>query len=204
MPSNKDITPILGGDYYHIYNRGINSGTIFFQERNYNYFLSLLKKYTLDYVEVLAYCLLPNHFHLLVKIKETIIVTTNNGEIINDEAKVGEFVSEQFRRMFISYSQAINRQEKRTGSLFIRNFKRILLEDDDHLKYLFFYIHYNPAKHGISNNFKEYKFSSYEAYFSKKQTKVAKTHGLELFDGLEGFLNFHNHFHDEKDNLTLE
>jgi len=207
MPSYKNITPLLGGNYYHIYNRGINSCNIFFQQRNYNYFLSLLKQYILDYVEILVYCLLPNHFHLLLRIKEIIIETTDDNQpdkIISNEVKTGEFVSEQFRRMFISYSQAINRQEKRTGSLYIRNFKRILLDDDDHLKYLFFYIHYNPAKHGIYNNFKEYKFSSYKTYLSEKPTNIARNHGLELFDGLEGFLNFHNYFHEEKDDLNLE
>jgi REP element-mobilizing transposase RayT len=207
MPSNKNITPLLGGNYYHIYNRGINRGNIFFQQRNYDYFFSLLKQYILDYVEILAYCLLPNHFHLLLKINETINIVTDDNhqeEVISDEVEIGEFVSEQFRRMFISYSQAINRQENRTGSLFTRNFKRKLLDDDDHLKYLFFYIHYNPVKHGVFNNFKEYKFSSYKTYLSEKPTGIARNHGWELFDGIEGFSSFHNYFHEEKDSLNLE
>lgn len=207
MPSNKNITPLLGGNYYHIYNRGINKGEIFFQQKNYHYFLSLLKQYLSNNLEVLAYCLLPNHFHLLLKLPETITIPATKKspqkELVQ-ENEVGEFISEQFRRMLISFSQAINRQEHRTGGLFVRNFKRILIEDDEHLKYLFFYIHYNPEKHGICNDFKNYRFSSYKAYRSDDFSEISREFGLELFDGKEYFLDYHNYFHDERVNLNLE
>lgn len=206
MPTNKTITPLIGGNYYHIYNRGINRGQIFFQQRNYDYFLFLWNKYISDGVEVLAYCLLPNHFHFLIKLTESITVQNVNGEteIVKDEAKIGEVVSEKLRRLFISFSQAINKQECRTGSLVNRNFKRILIDDDEHLKYLFFYIHYNPVKHGLTSDLKNYRYSSYKAYVLAQPSKIAKNHGLELFDGVEGFLSFHNYFHEEKENLELE
>lgn len=207
MPSNKTITPLLGGHYYHIYNRGINRGNIFFQTRNYDYFLHLLKKHIFNHVEILAYCLLPNHFHLLLRLSEKVeIIDKRNqtDEIIKDEAEIGKFVSEKFRRLFISYSQAINRQESRIGSLVTRNFKRIQIEDDEHLKYLFFYIHHNPVKHGICNDYKNYNFSSYKSYLSNTEHFVSIKHGLELFEGKENFIEFHNYFHNETENLHLE
>ncbi|WP_167605168.1 hypothetical protein [Maribellus sediminis] len=207
MPSVETITPLVGGGYYHIYNRGANKGNIFFQPENYQYFLALLKKYLLDSVEVLAYCLLPNHFHLLLRIRESLDIMDAKGQLvtsITDEAEIGRLASEKFRRLFISYSQAINRQEKRTGGLFNRNFKRILLEEDDHLKYLFFYIHYNPQKHGFCKNFKTYKFSSFQAYLSNKSSSVYRKIGLDLFDGVDGFVRFHNYFQSERDYLHLE
>ena len=156
--------------------------------------------------EVVAYCLIPNHFHFLIKIFDRIHVQLNPDEysIIDDENEVGQYVSEQLRRLFISYSQAINVQENRSGSLFTRNFKRILIEEDTHLKYLIFYIHYNAQKHGFTEDFKKYRYSSYDAYIINKPTNVAVSHGLELFDGLEGFLAFHNYNHDEKSDLNLE
>lgn len=153
------------------------------------------------------FCLLPNHFHLLLKINESLININDKEQtekIVTEEVEVGVIVSEQFRRMFISFSQAINRQENRTGSLFTRNFKRILLEDNEHLKYLFFYIHHNPEKHGISEDYMKYGFSSYGSYLSNNKSFVSVSHGLELFDGIENFNDFHNYYHNEKDNLHLE
>ena len=67
MPSIKTITPIIGGQYYHIFNRGINKQLIFFEERNYDYFLNLMKIFLVNYVDILGFCLLPNHFHLLLQ-----------------------------------------------------------------------------------------------------------------------------------------
>jgi putative transposase len=207
MPSNKTITPLSAGKYYHIFNRGINKNLIFFRPENYIYFLSLWKKYLMDYTQVLSYCLLPNHFHLLVKLADKIVLKDGKSEdyeVIEDENKIGEIISEKLRRLFISYSQAINRQENRSGSLFTRNFKRIELEDDEHLKYLFFYIHYNPYKHGLINDFKDYRYSSFKAYISSKPTYISKEIGFEIFGGKDDFLAYHNYYHEEKENLILE
>ncbi|WP_372947327.1 transposase [Mariniphaga sp.] len=207
MPANKTIMPLLGGAYFHIFNRGINRNTIFFKPENYDYFLYLWTKHLNDYVDVLVYCLLPNHFHFLIKLSEKIVIENpdnNETEELTNESEVGAFISERLRRLFISYSQAINIKENRTGSLFTRNFKRLMIEEDEYLRYLFFYIHYNPVKHGLTNDFKNYKYSSYQAYISNKPTKISKELGLVLFDGLENFLNFHNYFHEEKSSLNLE
>jgi REP element-mobilizing transposase RayT len=58
------------GHFYHVYNRGNNKQPIFFERRNYIHFLSLFKKYLSGYADVYAYCLMPNHFHFLIKVKE--------------------------------------------------------------------------------------------------------------------------------------
>ncbi len=140
MPAINVITPLLGGAYFHIFNRSINSNNIFFKPENYHYFLTLWKKYLNNYTEVLAFCLMPNHFHFLIKISEEIEIEDKENKIkrIGDEAEIGAFISEKFRRMFISYSQAINKQENRKGNLFNRNFKRLMIENEDHLRYFFF------------------------------------------------------------------
>jgi hypothetical protein len=62
--------PLEFGEYYHIYNRGINRGRIFFEERNYDYFLQLYAQHVVPIAETYAYCLLPNHFHFLVRIRD--------------------------------------------------------------------------------------------------------------------------------------
>ena len=212
MPSIKTITPLLGGSYYHIFNRGINRQLLFFQERNYIYFLDLLKKYLLDYVDILAYCLLPNHFHLVIKVKDEIILARErdsiseekDGILMADEAEIGKIVSNQFRRLFITFTMAINKQEARTGSLFDKNFKRLEITEQEYLQYVIFYVHYNPEKHGLTNDFKNFRFSSYLTFLSKQKTGISRNLVFELFDGKDVFLNYHNVIHEEREAVIIE
>jgi len=203
MPSIKTTTPILGGNYYHIFNRGINSQKIFFTEDNYHYFLKLLNKYLVSHISIISFVLLPGHFHLVIKVNDSIKGIPPSDDITG-ESEVGNYVSEQFRRMFIAYSMAINKQEKRTSSLLDKNFKRIEITEHEYLQYCIFYVHFNPEKHGYTTNFKNYKFSSYLTYLSNKKTQIARQLGLDIFVDLESFVNYHNVWHDEKDDYLLE
>ena len=199
MPSVKIIFPIIGGSYYHIFNRGINSQRIFFTDDNYRYFLKLMDKNLLGYMKIIAYSLLPNHFHLVIKANDSL----NSGSSVN-EREIGKNISRQFRKIFISFSQAINKQEKRTGSLFEKNFKRIEINEHEYLQYLIFYVHYNPEKHGITANFRNYKYNSFQTYLSTSETKLSRQLGLEIFNDLHYFINYHNVIHAEKKEWELE
>ncbi|RLD60257.1 MAG: hypothetical protein DRJ05_04995 [Bacteroidetes bacterium] len=191
----KSILPLEGGRYYHIFNKGNNKDNIFFNENNYTYFLKKYKQYLFNYVDTYSYCLLKNHFHLLLQTKDKII---HKEIIITDQDKIGTIISEQFRHFFISYAMSINKQEKRMGSLFIKNFKRKLVTDDDYLKYLLFYIHYNPEKHGFTNDFKKYKHSSYASILSTAKTNLRRDEVLnDIFNNKEEFIEFHDYYHDE-------
>ena len=97
-------TPLVAGEFYHFFNRA-NSQTdkLFYQDRNYRYFLKLWTGYMDGHVEVWSYCLIANHFHFLVRVRE------HDGPYP---------VMESWRRLAISYTQAINKQENRRGSLF--------------------------------------------------------------------------------------
>ena len=101
--------PLYRYKLYHIYNRGNGNENVYYIDENYYYFLRQYDKYLSESVDTFAYCLLPNHFHLLVRIK-----------IDNPET-----ASENFRKFFISYSMSINKQEKRRGNLFQRGFKSL-------------------------------------------------------------------------------
>lgn len=201
MPSLKVITPIKGGSYYHIYNRGINRQTIFFNDNNYRYFLRLMNQFITPYVSVLAYALIQNHFHLVIKVNH--ILKTDSNEI-TDDGEIGKIVSNQFRKLFIDYSMALNIQEKRTGSLFDKNFKRIEITENEYLKYAIFYTHYNPEKHGFMKNFRQYSYSSYSAIISNKKTKIDRKTVLEVFDGKEDFILYHSVLHDDRDEFRDE
>jgi putative transposase len=218
MPSIKTITPILGGNYYHIFNRGTNRQNIFFQPKNYDYFLKLLKDFLGDYVYFLAYSLMPNHFHLVIKVKDEIATETdkdqgdegtvrseeNGSIIIKDEVEIGKIVVNQLKRMFITYAMAINNQENRVGNLFDPKYKRLLIENQDYLEYAIFYTHFNPEKHGIVDDFRKYKYCSYSAVAGIGKTSMAREFVFELYGGKEAFLNYHNVLHEERTDIILE
>ena len=162
------------GNFYHIYNRGNNGQDIFFEEINYAYFLSLIKKYLLPISKIYSFCLLKNHFHLLLRINDTC-----------------ETSSRHFSNLFNAYTKAINKKYGRTGSLFEKPFKRIKIDEESYLKNLILYIHLNPEHHQITNNFKNYKYSTFKTCLSSKETNIEREEVLSFFDGKENFNETH-------------
>ncbi len=158
---------------YHIFNRGINGCSIFNNNENKAYFLKLVTKYLREKVSIYAYCLMDNHFHLVIR--------------VNDNEKS---VTQAFSNLFNAYAKAFNKQNKRTGSLFEKHFKRIKLNDENYLKQLILYVHLNP-KHHFNIDFTTYKFSSYQSIISEKETKIKRDEVLELFDEKENFIYNH-------------
>ncbi|WP_157815883.1 hypothetical protein [Spirosoma pollinicola] len=186
--------PLLEDCFYHIYNRGNNGDNLFFQHRNYRYFLQKYDYYLSPYLETYTFCLLPNHFHLLVRIKNfadlpKIEQTLRHGQelIISPE----RIISEQFRRFFVSYAKSIKVQEERTVSLFEKNFRRKLVDSDEYFTNLVAYIHRNPETHGICADFREYPYSSYCKMMSPKVTRLMKLQVLSWFGGIEAYQQVH-------------
>jgi putative transposase len=204
--------PLLPETFYHIYNRGINGEDLFKQERNYNYFLSRYNNYLEPVVETYAYCLLKNHFHLLIKVKDN--DTLNNfysEQSRNKEIKQGlhnpDFiVSKQFAKLFSSYTQSVNIANNRTGSLVETPFKRIEVKSETYLTNLIWYIHHNPQKHGFVNDFRDYPHSSYQAHLNSGITRLKRKEVIEWFGNSADFKSFHNEIQNEKNinNLTIE
>lgn len=155
--------------FYHIYNRGINSEPIFMSSENKNYFLKLLKKHLTSKVSIFAYCLMDNHFHIIIRVDK------NEKE-----------VTQSFSNLFNAYAKAFNKQNSRTGSLFEKHFKRIRLNNDVYLKQLIVYVHLNPQHH-LGINFKSFKYSSYQSILSNKKTELKRKEVINLFDNLENF-----------------
>ena len=112
----------LENHFYHVFNRGNNKEIIFFNIENYKYFLKKFDYYLSKYLDLFAYCLLPTHFHFLVKVKDndTIVKAKKIDAIASSDVIdiLSSTITEQFRRFFLSYSQAINKQQNRSGSLF--------------------------------------------------------------------------------------
>ncbi len=196
------------GEFYHIYNRGTDKRQIFIDDDDYRYFQKLLylcnstkriivrdlikgiSVYTVEredtFVDMGAYCLMPNHFHLLLYEKKKRGVTT--------------FMS----KLSTAYAVYFNRKYKRTGCLFEGRFKAIHIKEDGYLEYLFSYIHLNPIKLiqtdwkvvGIKDLKKarayleEYSYSSYLDYLGgvREEGSIIKRENFpEYFSGAQDF-----------------
>lgn len=193
------------GENYHLYGRGTDKRTVFLKTKDYDRFVSLLYifnntkpvhvsnlsstalenvlslKKEEDLVKITAYCLMPNHFHILAQ-----------------EIKEGG-ISKFMQKVMTGYTMFFNKKYERTGSLFESSFKSIHANNDNHLKYLLAYIHLNPVKiidphwkeKGISNKnkakefLKKYRYSSFNDYFGEERNEskiIDKNAPTEYFD----------------------
>lgn len=194
MPSRNREKAYVSGGFYHIYNRGVNKRRIFKGEEDYSVFLNLLKRYLNDKatkdpwgreyellddrLELLAFCLMPNHFHLLIY------------------QKTPEAMTRLLRGVSSAYSSYFNKRHRRTGPLFQDRFKASLILNDEYLQHISRYIHLNPAE------YKQWEFSSLQYYTGRKSASWVKPQRiLEIFDDGE-YLNFLADYVDYKRSLN--
>ena len=153
MPHRQNV--FAPDNYYHIYNRGVNRENIFFSAENFLHCLRLLGKYTKPYlVTIIAYCLMPNHYHLLVR---------QDGEV-----NLSKFINVVFN----AYVQALNRQLGRKGTLFEGRFKYVRVDKDEYILHLCRYIHLNPVRAGLVSRPEDWAFSNYQEWIGMRQGKL--------------------------------
>ena len=191
MKNYKPI-PLKNGNYYHIYNRGNNGIDVFFDNESYYHFLKLYDKYISPIAKTYAWCLLKNHFHVLVFIK-------NDNEIDFDKLEYSTVdkpkrldPSKQFGHLFNAYTQAINKKFNRTGALFEKPFERKQITSERYLQNVIYYIHNNPVQHGFVKQMNLYPWSSFETIISDKPTKLKRQEVIEYYGDVENFIDFHN------------
>lgn len=149
---------LLAGNYYHKYNRGINKQPIFFNHKNWIFFLHRLRKYfSHDQGDLIAYCLMPNHYHLLV------LLRTNN------------FSHTVMQPFTVSYTKAINHQENRVGPLFQGPYQAKEIDEDRYLLHLSAYIHLNPVFAHLVDSPEDWEFSSYRDYIGLRMETMIDT-----------------------------
>ena len=154
----------FAGNYYHVYNRGCNRENIFVSDRNYHYLLRQAEKFLEDAdISIIAYCLMPNHYHFLLRSDS------------NDS--VAKFI----QRLFNSYSQAFNRQQKRSGTLFAGRVKSILVDDESYLIELCRYIHLNPVVAGLVSRPEDWAYSNYLEWIGKRSSKLCDNEFIQEY-----------------------
>jgi len=172
--------PLLPGNFYHIYNHAVGERDLFREPDNYEYFLDLYDKHISPIADTYAWVLMPNHFHLLVRIKEELEVEVPTPDRVLNPVRGN--VSQQFSKLFNSYAQAFNKRFGLRGALFERPFKRKPIDSDEYLKQIILYIHNNPVHHGFCSHPVEYPWSSYLTCVSIKPTRLEREAVIGWFD----------------------
>ena len=141
----------LAGHYYHVYNRGCNRQPIFANSGNYLFLLRRAKSFLADYpLSMIAYCLMPNHYHFLLCPEED------------------DVLSRFIQRLFNSYTQAFNKQQGRSGTLFEGRAKSVLVDTDEYVLHLCRYVHLNPVKAGLVAHPGEWSYSNYLEWVERR------------------------------------
>ena len=187
--------PFVEGYYYHIYNRGTERRKIFLKNPDYHRFIQQIKRFNQDkegwpLVDIVAYCLMPNHFHFILS------------------PKLKEGISLFMQKLGTGYTMYFNKKYGRTGVLFEGTFKSIMIEDESYLLHLTRYIHLNPVEliepdwkeKGIENwdrvnrFLEKYRWSSYMCYIGKEEPPFPLKIDFikEFFDKPEGYKKFLN------------
>jgi hypothetical protein len=128
--------PMYEDQYYYIYNRGNNSSPVFYTKANFHFFLYKLNLFLNPYLNFYAFNLLKSEFHLVVRVKQFDFLPEKSKTLTKGKFRLffpHQILSEQFRKFFICYSKAINKQEKHSGSVFEKNFRRQHISDPSKL-----------------------------------------------------------------------
>lgn len=151
------------------------------------FFLNKIKENLLPVCDIYAYCLMPNHFHLLVRIKSDNdlqnLVNIMKLDKVEGLHSPQHIFSKMFARIFNSYSQAFNKENSRHGALIESPFKRKKISSEDYLRQCIIYIHQNPD----SEDFENFPYSSYKAILSNSETSLKRDEVIALFDDKQNF-----------------
>jgi len=182
------------GHLYHIFNRGNNSQKLFFTRDNYFFFLEKIKTHITPHADILAWCLMPNHFHLMVHVNRLQIELSEQVTSSHPISKMRSF-NNSIAIILRSYTRAIQKQENMHGSLFQAKTKALCLTqtngispawfqskygamihvDDPEKAYpqvCFDYIHANPVKDGLVKRITDWEFSSALDYSGERNGKL--------------------------------
>ncbi len=212
------MEPLQSDRSYHIFNHANGFENIFRTGANFAYFLEKYRLYIAPIAETYAYCLMPNHFHLVIRIRkrETIeallrihddpsisynlskVVTLDdemnkrsNFRKVSSDRDIEKYLSKQFSNLFSCYTQSFNKVYHRMGSLFIKNFKREPISDKVYFLNAIIYTHRNPIHHRFRKKYEDWDYSSYNDIVDGVCDFIEISKLLTMTDGLESFKKMH-------------
>ena len=194
-----DQDPLLPECYYHLFNHAVGNECLFRNRDNYGFFLKRYADYIQPIAKTYAYCLMPNHFHFLVQIRDeqtlrALYHQKKTSRLLTAEVDYSAFVMQQLSNLFNSYAKAYNKRFERRGALFIDKLRRKQVESDDYFTTLIAYIHRNPVHHGFCRRANDWGFSSINSTTSSRSTHLERSAVLDWFGGIESYVSFHQNF----------
>lgn len=195
--------PLQPGQIFHIYNHAIAKENLFERDADYIYFLDKMKLHLTPVCSVLSYCLLPNHYHLLVQFKTEEELKKYFSHKIKSRYSIDELIkqnedylsrqiSQVFSNFFNTYAKHFNFVKSRTGTLFKRTFRRKEITDIVYLQKVICYMHQNPVAAKFASGLGQWKYTSYNAIVGNGPTLIDKAFVINTFDDMENFLFCHS------------
>lgn len=180
------------GQIYHVFNHANGWENLFEEPRNYHFFLEKMDRFLGPIIDIYAFCLMPNHFHLAAGIPEMKVLMKRNKEFSGlSEERVGKKISKEFSNLFSSYTLSYNNYYDRMGSLFKPNMKVKEVDSEISFCKLIHYIHSNPVHHGFVEKMEDWPYSSFTGYKSKVQALMNDQYVLKSFGGYDQFIRYH-------------
>ena len=196
---------------YHIFNHANGFENIFTVDDNYRFYLDKYQQYILPIAETYAYCLLPNHFHLVVRIRRKEVIeevyrnfkstnfskvpnfgkVENSGKVEITDNIIEQFISKQFANLFSCYTQSFNKVNKRRESLFLKNFRREPIENKAYFLNAVIYTHRNPAHHAFCDRYTDWSYTSFCEIKERNSQMIEVEKLLRMFGGRDSFIDLH-------------
>lgn len=173
--------------YYHIVNHAVGSENLFRTNDNFHYFLKKYSFHMTSVCDTLAYCLMPNHIHFLVRVNSESMLRAHK-KYKDDFHKL---VMQQLSNLLNAYAKAYNKMFSRRGALWIDYTKRFRIENEAYLISTINYIHQNPVKHGYVKNCEDWHHSSYLTVLSSRPTALNRKEVIKWFGNINEYVKFH-------------
>ncbi len=191
--NNKNL-PFIEGYYYHIFSQSVGGGENG-SEIKHSVFLHCFDQQLSSYFNLYAYCILPDHFHFLVKVKgdaQTSLASLQNLDEVRKlkNSKINKIINQELSKLCYFLDQSISNNPANKNQ-FRYKIQNELVDKDYNFADSIFHIHYNPAYHNVDQSYQTYPWSSYQYFLNGSNIPIQRNEVLQYFSGKQYFIKFH-------------